>query len=226
MVAHCLVPGSGAIPLPTNWSLADLQHFLGDIPAKRIRLFPSPGTATEADLLWAMDHEDRICELIDGVLVEKVGNVFESALAAYLISLIYRHMGANEIGIMSGPGGPLRFSPSRIRIPDVAFTLWDRFPNRLLPRDEVFSIVPDLTVEILSESNTRGEMELKRDEYLEAGVQLIWYIDPHARTATVYSSDGVEQHFDEHGILSGGIVLPGFELALQPFFDHFPVEPA
>src|SRR4051812_31126354 len=56
---------------PANWSLADLQAHLGGVPAGRIRLFPAPGTATEEDALWLEDHEDRLCELVDGVLVEK-----------------------------------------------------------------------------------------------------------------------------------------------------------
>lgn len=114
---------------------------------------------------------------------------------------------------------------TQIRIPDVSVIPWERFPHRRIPASQaVFEVVPDLAIETLSRGNTLREIELKRDEYLDSGVQLIWYIDPHARTATVYTSDGSEQQFSEHGTLTGGTVLPGFELALQPFFDHFPVE--
>ncbi len=55
-----------------------------------------------------------------------------------------------------------------MRIPDVSFISWDKFPNRKLPRDRVFAVVPDLAIEILSEGNTPQEMELKLDEYFRA----------------------------------------------------------
>ena len=58
-------------PLPAEWSLADLQEHLGGIPAERIRLFPPPGYATEEDVIQAAECEGRLCELEDGILVEK-----------------------------------------------------------------------------------------------------------------------------------------------------------
>jgi hypothetical protein len=52
-------------------TLADLLDRLGGIPLDRVLFHPPPGTATEADVIAADDHEDRLCELIDGVLVQK-----------------------------------------------------------------------------------------------------------------------------------------------------------
>jgi hypothetical protein len=59
------------LTLPIHWTMEDLQQHLGGVPASRIRLFPPPGTATEEDALFIASHEDRICELVDGILVEK-----------------------------------------------------------------------------------------------------------------------------------------------------------
>ena len=56
---------------PTEWTLADVQARLPSFPSNRIRAYPSPGTATEEDVLEAEARSDRICELIDGTLVEK-----------------------------------------------------------------------------------------------------------------------------------------------------------
>src|SRR5215468_1891250 len=67
-------------------NLAELVEQLGDIPLERIRMRPPPGTATEADVLAALEApRKRICELIDGVLVEKPMGYTESILASYLI---------------------------------------------------------------------------------------------------------------------------------------------
>ena len=57
--------------MPSDWSLADLMHHLGDVPLERIRLNPPPGYATEEDVLRIEASEDRLYELEDGVLVEK-----------------------------------------------------------------------------------------------------------------------------------------------------------
>jgi hypothetical protein len=53
-------------------TVADLLERLGGIPARRVRLRPTPGTATEQDVIEVHDREKKLCELVDGVLVEKV----------------------------------------------------------------------------------------------------------------------------------------------------------
>jgi hypothetical protein len=70
---------------PTVWTIADVQARLPGFPASRIRTYPAPGTATEQDVLEAESRSNRICELIDGTLVEKTIASLESMLAAELI---------------------------------------------------------------------------------------------------------------------------------------------
>ena len=70
---------------------------------------------------------------------------------------------------------------NQLRIPDVAFVSWDRFPDGEIPADPAPEIVPDLAVEVLSRSNSAGEMSRKVKEYFSAGVRLVWYVDPVAR---------------------------------------------
>ena len=60
---------------------ADWWDALGGVPLNRIVFDPWPGTATEADVIRLDDHEDRLCELIDGTLVEKTMGFEESVLA-------------------------------------------------------------------------------------------------------------------------------------------------
>jgi Uma2 family endonuclease len=167
--------------------------FHGRRPGRAAFGCSSPGTATEADLLAVLDHEHRLCELIDGVLVEKDMATFESSLAAFLIHLIHTYLASHPGGMVTAPDGPLRLALNRVRMPDVSVILWERFPTKKMPASQaIFEVVPDLAVEILSKGNTRREMSLKRDEYLEAGVQLVWYISPRARTATVSMTEPQE----------------------------------
>ena len=208
------------VAFPTNWTLANLQEHLGGIPFERIRLYPPPGMATEEDALWLDDHEDCICELVDGVLVEKVMSTFESLLAATLIRLIGSFLDANDLGILLGADGQLRILPTKMRVPDVAFIRWDRFPGGKLPKDRVYKLAPDLAVEILSEGNTQQEMANKLAEYFQAGTRLVWTIDPRTRSANIYTSPDEVAAIDENGFLAGGDVLPGFQVRLGEIFDR------
>src|SRR5690349_1717461 len=59
-------------------TIADLLRDLGGISARRVRADPLPGTATEKDLIAVNEHSNRLFELVNGVLVEKVVGYAES----------------------------------------------------------------------------------------------------------------------------------------------------
>jgi Uma2 family endonuclease len=122
------------------------------------------------------------------------------------------------LGIVSGESGMMRLFPGLVRIPDVAFASWKRFPDRRMPTEPIPDLVPDLVVEILSESNTEKEMARKYREYFQAGVQLVWEIDLKKRTVTVYTAPGQSTLLNEAQILDGGNVLTGFTLPLAQLF--------
>lgn len=91
-------------------------------------------------------------------------------------------------------------------------------PDRRLPREAVPHLVPDLAVEVLSRSNTPTEMRRKLREYFQAGVRLVWYIDPASRTVTIYHDEHDAVALHEHEMLTGDEVLPGFELPVRQLF--------
>jgi Uma2 family endonuclease len=199
-------------------NLAELHDHLGGVPLNRILVVPPPGTATERDLLRLIDSENRICELIDGVLVEKSMGFYESRLAAVLITFLQVFLDHHDLGIVLGEAGTLRILRDQIRVPDVAFLSWKHFPDRVLPAEAVPSIAPDLAVEILSKSNTPREMERKLDDYFAAGVQLVWFIEPATQSAKVYRGRQMSLAVTLADSLTGENVLPGFELKLQDLF--------
>ncbi len=201
-------------------TVADLWEQLGRVPLERIRLIPSPGTATEQDLLDLMDHADRICELIDGVLVEKTVGYIESILAMAIGEFLRRFVREHKLGIIAGEGGTLKILPRQVRIPDVSFVSWGRFPGGKLPQIPIPAIAPDLAVEVLSKSNSEGEMRRKLQEYFAAGVRLVWYLDPPTRTAAVYTSPEQCETLREGDTLTGGDVLLSFELPLRELFSE------
>jgi Uma2 family endonuclease len=199
---------------------AEMQEQLGGIPLERIRVVPPAGMATEKDLLRLLDSENRICELVDGILVEKTMGYFESRLAIALAFYLEAFVTTHSLGIVLGADGTLRILRDQIRVPDVAFLSWRHFPGRALPKEPVPAIVPDLAVEVLSAGNTKREMERKLDDYFAAGVKLVWFIDPPSQSATVYKSRRQSNTLALNQSLTGEDVLPGFELPLQQLFER------
>jgi Uma2 family endonuclease len=116
-------------------TIAELLEQLGNIPPARIRLRPPPGLATEADVLALHDHEDRLYELVDGILVEKAMGFRESFLAMALAKFVGNFLDQNPLGIVAGEAGMLRLAPGLVRIPDVSFISWGRLPGEDRPTD-------------------------------------------------------------------------------------------
>lgn len=206
---------STSAPIKT---LADLLKRLGGVPLERIRFQPAPGTATIQDVIDIADREDRICELVEGVLLEKVMGWSESRLAGFLLGFLNAFVIPRNLGVVTGPDGTMELMPDLVRIPDVAFTNWDRLPGRRGPTAPVPRMVPNLAVEVLSRSNTPGEMAVKREDYFSADVEIVWEIDPNARTVVVYASPTRSTTLADTDTLTGGIVLPGFTLPLRDLF--------
>ncbi len=113
---------------PDIKTLADLRKRLGGSPLERICFHPAPGTATEKDVIAAEEREDRLCELVDGTLVEKAMRFEESRLAVRLGHLVSSFLEQNDLGICVGADGMMRIGPGLVRIPDVSFITWDRLP--------------------------------------------------------------------------------------------------
>lgn len=139
-------------------------HALGDVPLSRIVMNPLPGTATEKDLLRFVEVDTRLVELIDGTLVEKPMGWLESQLALRLAMYLMNFITPRNLGGLAGKAGTLKMANGRIRLPDLSFiTAEDLEANRPLP--PIPRVPFRLAVEILSESNTPGEMKQKLKEY-------------------------------------------------------------
>jgi Uma2 family endonuclease len=197
-------------------TVADLLKELG-VPPQRVRLQPTPGTATEKDLLKAC-AEKPLCELVEGTLVEKPMGMRESLLAAVIIELMGGFVRRRHLGAVFAPDAPHRMGVRLVRLPDVAFISRARLATIPRPLPQIAPIGPDLAVEVLSPSNRPGELARKRREYFGAGTRLVWQIDPRKRTAEVFTAPTVSTRFDESQSLDGGAVVPGFSLSLRDLF--------
>jgi Uma2 family endonuclease len=202
-----------------EWTLVDLAETFGPIPAWRIRNKPAPGTATEKDVLAIHTKENRLCELVDGILLEKSMGYGESEIAGIIITLLNNFVRPRRLGIVAGEGGMLRLSKGLVRIPDVSFVSRRRLPGGKRPSEPIPNLAPNLAVEVLSEGNTVPEMNRKLTDYFRTGVELVWYVDPRARTVEVFLSQDDSTVLKEGDSITGGTVLPGFKAKVREFFS-------
>ncbi|MCC7337927.1 MAG: Uma2 family endonuclease [Pirellulaceae bacterium] len=199
-------------------SLAERIADLGGIAFERIRSVPQPGTATIEDLNRANAAHDVRCELVDNTLVEKAMGWRESLLAAVLLHWLKTHLDSNNVGVATGADGLTQLFPGVVRGPGVALVLWGTLPQGQLPEDAVPALVPDFVIEILCLGNTRAEMARKRREYFQAGVQLVWMVDPRSRTIAAYQTPEDVTVFAGRESISGGEVLPTWTFSVAALF--------
>jgi Uma2 family endonuclease len=211
-------------PLKT-WTVADLYRKFGPIQFERIRQDPPPGCGTVEDVIRLKDHEDRLYELIDGILVEKTVGVEESYIGGTILTLLRIFVVPLDMGLALPADGAIQLDINLVRIPDVSFISWERLPGGEIPDAPIPLLVPDLAVEVLSRNNTRKEMEDKLKEYFEKGVRLVWYVRPRTRVVDVYTAPDRFTRLSASMRLDGGDVLPGFSVQVGDLFA-IPKRPA
>lgn len=61
-------------------------------------------------------------------------------------------------------------------------------------------------------------MQRKRVDFFGAGTGLVWIVDPKQRTVRVYTDVETFEELSAEQTLTGGDVLPGFEVAVKEIF--------
>lgn len=204
------------IAFPEN--LEERLFDLGNVPLSRVKLNPTPGTATKSDWLAILQSDKRLYELVDSTLVEKPMEWLESLLAMLLGRWLGNYVESIQAGVVTGPDGFTELYSGTVRGPDVAFIAWDRIPDGKLPRTPIPSLVPNFVIEVLSPANTYGEMSRKRREYFQGGVELLWMVDHRDRTITVYKSSLQYEVVQEGDIIDASPVLSGWSFNTADLF--------
>jgi Uma2 family endonuclease len=174
---------------------------------------------TAADLLQMRSPAGVRYELVAGELRTMTpAGAPHGGIVTDLAALLHAYARAHDLGrVVAGDTGYwLSRAPDTVRAPDVAFISKARIPRPLPPG--FFEIAPDLAVEVRSPSESRRDIDEKLADYRQAGVRLIWVIEPSSRTVTVYYGDGTNQTFAAHEVLDGADVLPGFAVPVDRLF--------
>ena len=172
---------------------------------------------TGGDLLEMKEDVNRH-ELVRGELVEVTPpGISHGRRSVRIGRLLDEFVEDSDLGMVGVESGfYLERDPDTVRGPDV----WFISRHRLDPDADVegFSdIVPDLAVEVVSPGDTYAEVTDKVDEYLRAGVRMVWVVDPRFHKVTLYPGG---QILSEPDTLTGGEVLPGFSVPVSRLFGR------
>jgi Uma2 family endonuclease len=204
---------------PEADTFAAVLHNLGDVPPHRVLMRPYP--ATEEDVVrLAHGTPRRLCELVDGVLVEKALGYREAMLAMWIGTCLNNFVRPRKLGYVAGADALMRIFPGIVRLPDVSYVAKESLPTPTSHQVSVAEFSPDVAVEVLSESNTKAEIARKRQEYFAAGTKLMWVFDTKTKTVTVFSGPKDEHTLSVTEILDGGRVLSGFQLPVSEVFAY------
>jgi Uma2 family endonuclease len=162
---------------------------------------------------------DGLWELIDGEPVEVTPAAGRSSrIGGRLYARLADHVESSGFGwAYPADAGFILFEDRAVvRSPDAAFVRRDRLPeepNGFIP------LAPDFAAEVLSPIDRRDDTLAKVAMYLQAGVRLVWLIDPDRRLVEVFRPDEPVARFGEDDVLDGGEVIPGFSAPVAEIFS-------
>jgi Uma2 family endonuclease len=107
--------------------------------------------------------------------------------------------------------------PPTLRVPDVSFVRRERLGQP--PPDDYFEGAPDLAVEIVWPSDSAEDLDLKVDQYLEAGSKVVWVVYPSTRRIHVYHPDGATEMLADGQDLEARALFPGWSVRVADLLD-------
>ena len=186
------------------------------------RYLARPGRAwTTADLI-ARSGSDLRYELARGeMLAMTPTNPLHGMYSSRIVHALRQHVAGHDLGevFTAEAGFELHPEPeATVRAPDVSFIRKERMP---IPPPETgfWPIAPDLVVEVISPTDSAQELQLEVDDYLAAGVRIVWLIYPKTRSAMEFRGSQARR-LAATDTLDGGEVVPGLSLSIASLFAY------
>jgi Uma2 family endonuclease len=104
------------------------------------------------------------------------------------------------------------------RSPDVAWVEKSRWDALTIAEKEKFlPLAPDFVIELRSATDSLKVLQEKMQEYIDNGVQLGWLLNPQNQQAEIYAPGQAVVTVALPTTLSGGALMPGFNLVVPLF---------
>ncbi|MDE0016916.1 MAG: Uma2 family endonuclease [Candidatus Poribacteria bacterium] len=177
-----------------------------------------PPTPIETDMTLQEFLESDLegYEYVKGALIPMPPTSGEHGdISANLFLPLGTHVRENQLGRVYTSDTGFKID-DRFLIPDIAFVSIERLPD---DRRKAFSIPPDLAVEIVSPTDVLFRVFEKALTYLSGGTQLVWVIEPVAKTVTVYRSETDIKTLTREEMLTGEDIIEGFSCEISQLFE-------
>ncbi|MEG4031451.1 MULTISPECIES: Uma2 family endonuclease [unclassified Microcoleus] len=178
----------------------------------------SPSTRlTVADLeqlqgILSEAHLDYQLELVDGkIIVMGPSDIVSSEIGAELVRLLLNWVKPRKLGRVFESSGGFILPNSNLTAPDVSFVVADRLKQS---KRYFAELVPDLVVEIKSQSDRLKPLGEKILSFIELGAKVGILIDPDKRTVTIYTPKAEPVVLRDGDMISIPELLPGWEVAV------------
>ncbi len=109
-------------------------------------------------------------------------------------------------------------NPDTVRVPDIAFLCKEHVPHGPAPQGFIDQ-APDLVVEVASPTDSASSFQAKLEQWLAAGVQLVWVAYPNTKSVVVYNAQREGKLLRAEDMLTGDPVLPGFSCKVSEIFN-------
>lgn len=181
-----------------------------------------PKKSYTVDDLWELSHRTgKRYELVRGELRELTPTGWEHGrICARIACLLEQYARTTQRGIVLGAetGCVLQGGETpTVRAADAAFVLRERLPGGTVP-ERFGEIVPDLVVEVVSPDDTYSDLVAKVCGWLQAGVRVVWVVEPSTKCVTVYPATAPWYVLHEDDTISDETVLPGFQHKVSEIF--------
>ena len=154
--------------------------------------------------------DDQSYELVDGELVPlPSATPLHSIIQGRMIQLLRNYFDRNPIGGVLGDTD-CRVGEGTVRKPDLALFSGERWQHLDLKKVPV-PYAPDIAVEVLSPSEHALDVNRKVRDYLGAGSQEVWLLDPENGELHVRTKPGI-RILQQSDTLESAL-LPGFSVA-------------
>ncbi|MBI5757949.1 MAG: Uma2 family endonuclease [Planctomycetales bacterium] len=178
----------------------------------------TPPKVTPEELLTMPDGVNY--ELVNGELVERNMGFQCSRIGTTITRLVGNYVEAHHLGWVLGADASYQCFPDdidKVRKSNVSFVSFDC----LAPADEPVGhclVAPKLVVEVAAPTDTVFELSKNVDDFLEAGTEVVWLVNPCKQTVDVLRPDGSLRRLRADDEISGDDVLPGFRCLVRDFF--------
>ena len=156
---------------------------------------------------------DYKIELDDGIIsIMGPSDIVSSEISSRLIAFLFVWVNPRRLGRVFDSAGGFIMPNTNVKAPDVSFVRAARL--RQSPR-YFGELVPDLVVEIKSQSDRIKPIETKVLKFIELGAVVGILIDPDEETVTIYRSIGEPTILGNGDILTIPELVPGWELPIS-----------